>query len=77
MAKIIVAFSEEAQVEKIAGALEESGIAVYRRCRTGNEALRALSICQDGVVVSGTKFADRTADELAEDMGDRALMLAV
>ena len=29
MAKIIVAFSEEAQVEKIAGALEESGIAVY------------------------------------------------
>ena len=77
MAKIIVAFSEEAQVEKIAGALEESGIAVYRRCRTGNEALRALSVCQDGVVVSGTKFVDRTADELAEDMGSRALMLAV
>ena len=77
MAKIIVAFSEETQIEKIAVALEESGIAVYRRCRTGNEALRALSVCQDGVVVCGTKFVDRTADELAEDMGERALMLAV
>lgn len=77
MAKIIVAFGDERQVAQIAGALEGSGLAVQRKCRTGAEALRALNVCQDGVLVCGTKLADRTADELAEDMGERALMLAV
>lgn len=77
MAKIIVAFGEERQREQIARALEESGMRIFRRCATGGEVLRTLSACQDGVVVSGTKFPDRTADELAEDLGEAALMLIV
>ena len=77
MAKIIVAFAEEQQCAKIAGALEESGLSILRRCSSGAEVMRALNLCEDAVLVCGTKFADRTADSLAEDMGDQALMLVV
>lgn len=77
MAKIIVAFGEERQRAQIAGALEESGIGVFRRCATGGEALRTLNVCHDGVVICGARLPDRTADELAADMGEAALMLVV
>ena len=77
MAKIIVAFAEERQCAKIAGALEESGLSILRRCSSGAEVLRALNLCEDAVIVSGTKFPDCTADALAEDAGELALMLIV
>ena len=77
MAKIIVAFAEEQQCARIAGALEESGLPVLRRCSSGAEVLRALNLCEDAVLVCGTKFADHTADSLAEDMSEQALMLVV
>ena len=62
---------------RISSALEESGIPIFRRCCSGAEVLRALNVCDDGVVVCGTKFADRTADELAEDVSEEALLLVV
>ena len=77
MAKIIVAFAEEQQCARSAAALEESGLPVLRRCSSGAEVLRALNLCEDAVVVSGTKFADLTADALAEDASDQALLLIV
>ena len=77
MAQIIVAFAEEQQCARIAGALEESGIPVFRRCCSGAEVMRALGVCEDAVLVCGTKFADRTADEIAADASDMALMLVV
>ena len=77
MAKIIVAFAEEQQCARVACALEESGISVLRRCSSGAEVLRALNLCEDAVLVCGVKFTDYTADALAEDMSDEALMLVV
>ena len=62
---------------RISSALEESGVPVFRRCCSGAEVMRALNICDDGVVVCGTKFADRTADELAADVSEQALILVV
>lgn len=77
MAKIIVAFGDERKRMQIAGALEDSGIEVFRRCATGSEALRTLNVCHDGVLVCGTKLPDRTADELADDIDSAALMLVI
>ena len=77
MAKIIVAFAEEQQCRQVAHALEESGMPILRRCSSGAEVLRALNLWEDAVLVCGTKFADCTADALAEDMSDEALMLVV
>ena len=77
MAKIIVAFAEEQQCMRISSALEEAGIPVFRRCCSGAEAMRALNVCDDGVLVCGTKFADRTADDLAADVSELALMLVI
>ena len=77
MAKIIIAFAEEEQRARIAEALEKSGIRVSRRCATGAEALRAMNQLQDGVLVCAARLPDRTADELADDLGELALMLVV
>ena len=76
MAKVIVGFSNRQALSKISAALERSGFFVLRRCLTGNEVMRAFSLCQDGVLVCGARFPDRTADQLAEDMGPRAVILA-
>ncbi len=77
MAKIIVAFSDEKRRGLIASALEGAGLAVFRRCATGAEVLRALDTIGDGLVVCGARLADRTADELAYDIENHALVLVV
>ena len=75
MTKVIVAFAEEGQCERIAGALEGAGIPVFRRCLSGAEVMRALNLCQDGVLICGAVLRDRTADRIAEDAGERMLTL--
>lgn len=77
MAKIIVAFSQKAVTRQAASVLETAGFPVFRTCATGNEVMRAFNLCQDGILVCGTHFADRTVNDLAYDMGERALILAV
>ncbi len=77
MAKIIVAFPDQTMCVRIAGALEEAGFPVFRRCLSGAEAMRALNLCQDGVLVCAPLLRDRTADSLAADASDQALMLVV
>ena len=76
MAKIITAFRDRQTARQIATALEASGLSVFRVCATGNEVMRAFSLCQDGILVCGARFPDRTADQLAEDLGPRAVILA-
>lgn len=75
MAKIIVGFSNRQALSKISAALERSGFSVFRQCLTGNEVMRAFSLCQDGVLVCGARFPDRTADQIAEDLDSRAVIL--
>lgn len=77
MAKIIVAFSQKAVTRQTASVLEAAGFPVFRTCATGNEVMRGFQLCQDGILVCGTHFVDRTANDLAYDLGERALILAV
>jgi len=77
MAKIIVAFPDKDVCRKIAGALESEGLEVFRSCMTGNEVMRAFTQCQDGLLICAVRFPDRTADALAWDLGDRAVVLVV
>ena len=75
MAKIIVGFSNRQALSKISAVLERNGFTVLRQCLTGNEIMRAFSMCQDGILVCGARFPDRTANQIAEDLDSRALML--
>lgn len=77
MAKIIVAFSDKRMARQISEALEKAGYEVFRSCSTGNEVMRAFNICQDGLLICGARFQDRTADALAWDLGRRAVILVV
>lgn len=77
MAKIIVAFADPGKCAQIASALESSGLQVFRICATGSEVMRAFDACHDGILVCGARLPDRTLDELADDLGERALVLAL
>ena len=77
MAKLIVAFSDRQLTSRVSHALEAEGLSVFRACCTGNAVMQAFNICQDGVLICGTHFADRTADMLAWDLGKRVLILVV
>ena len=77
MARIIVAFPDPEAARKISAALEGAGYQIFRVCGTGNEVMRAFTLCQDGILICGTRFSDRTADSLAWDLGDQAVILVV
>lgn len=77
MVKIIVAFATADKCTHFAGALEEAGYPVFRRCTSGSEVRRALNQYDDSIVVCPCRLSDCTADELAWDMGKKALMLVV
>lgn len=77
MVKIIVAFASDEKCAHFAGVLEEAGHTVFRRCTSGSEVRRALNQYDDSIVVCACRLGDCTADELAWDMNEKALMLAV
>ena len=77
MAKIIVGFSNREALLKLSSALERSGFNVFRQCLTGNEVMRAFSLCPDAILICGARFQDRTADQIAGDLDERAMMLLV
>ena len=77
MARIIVAFPDKEANRKISGALEGAGYEVFRTCMTGNEVMRAFTLCQDGVLICAPRFPDRTADALAWDLGDQAVIMVI
>lgn len=77
MARIIVAFPEKETNRKIASVLESAGYQVFRTCMTGNEVMRAFTLCQDGVLICAARFQDRTADALAWDLGDQAVIMVI
>ncbi len=77
MARIIVGFSNRQAVAKISTVLERNGFNVFRQCVTGNEVMRAFSQCHDGILVCGARFPDRTADQIAMDLSEMAMVLIV
>ena len=77
MVKIIVAISSGDQCALISSTLEGAGFPVFRQCTSGSEVKRALNLCRDGIVVCAARLPDCTADELAWDLHDRAMLLVM
>ncbi len=75
MVKIIVAFPGEERCTQYSSALEEAGYSVFRVCQSGSEVKRALNQCRDGIVICAARLPDCTADSLAWDVRDRAMLL--
>ena len=77
MTNVIVAFATEEQCARCAAALEAGGIAVSWRCTSFSGVKRAFTLCGDGVLVSACRLPDGTVDDLAWDLGERAIVVAV
>lgn len=77
MDRIVVAFSNENNRSRIAELLEVSNHAPKKLCRSGKEAIRSIREMGHGIVVCGYKLTDMTADDLAYDLGDSALVMVV
>lgn len=75
--RIVVAFSNDNNRSRIAELLEVSNHTPRKLCRSGKEAIRSIREMGHGVVVCGYKLTDMTADDLAYDLGDSALVLVV
>ncbi|MBQ8973391.1 MAG: ANTAR domain-containing protein [Clostridia bacterium] len=77
MTRIIVAFQDEAINQKLSLALRQAGYEVFRTCMSAGQVMRAFSECQNGILVCGCRFPDRTVNTLAEDLEGKALILAL
>ena len=75
MVKIIVAIPSGDQCALFSSALEEAGFPVFRQCASGSAVKRAINECRDGVVICPPRLPDCTADALAWDLNDRAMLL--
>lgn len=77
MVKLIVAFPDDDHCARISSALEDAGFSAFRLCTSGSGVKRALNQCHDGIVICAARLPDCTADELAWDLHDCAMMLVV
>ncbi|MEL4107123.1 response regulator [Oscillospiraceae bacterium WX1] len=77
MDKIIVAFDNENNRKRICDMLEASGIAVRTSCRSGSEAIRTVRKLSGGIIICGYKLSEMTVTDLAYDLGNQAMILAI
>ena len=77
MRRVVVVFPLSATRERIATMLESDGVLLKCTCRSGAEAVRAITKMDGGVVVSAYKLPDMTVDELAEDLKGKAEIVVV
>ena len=77
MDRIIVAFENENNRKRICEMLEASGFAIRGSCRSGSEAIRAIRKMSGGIVICGYKLSEMTASDLAYDLGNLAMVLAM
>ena len=75
--KIIVAFENENNRKRICELLESSGITIRGSCRSGAEAIRAIRKMSGGIIVCGYKLPEMTVTDLAYDLGNLAMILAI
>jgi response regulator NasT len=68
MVRTVVAFNKEETLESVSLILENAGIPVRYRCRTGPEAIRAVKKMGGGVVICYYKLLDMTADRIAYEL---------
>ena len=77
MVNLIVAFSDDDHCALISSTLEDAGFSVFRRCASGSAVKQALNQCRDGIVICAARLPDCTADELAWDLHERAMLLVI
>lgn len=77
MAKFVVAFRDRDTAERIASLLREGGYEVIRICTDGDDVKRTFHKIHDGILVSGYRLKDRYLDQIAEDLDERAEVLAL
>jgi response regulator NasT len=77
MAKFVVAFRDRADAESVASLLRESGYEVIRVCTAGDEIKRAFGMIQDGILICGPRFRDRTLDQILEDLNEHVEVLCI
>jgi response regulator NasT len=77
MNRLIVAFEGDKQCDLVRETLESGGLAPRVVCHTGAEVLRSAHEMGRALVICGFKFPDMSADELAYDLGNAAIVLVV
>ncbi len=77
MAKIVVAFRDRVTAESVASLLRESGYEVIRVCTAGDEIKRTFSQIQDGILICGARFKDRTLDQIVHDLNEHVEILCI
>lgn len=68
MVRTVVAFNKQETLDSISSLLEDSGISVRYRCRTGPEVIRAVKKMGGGVVICYYKLLDVMADQIAYEL---------
>ena len=69
MARIIIVGASEASRTQLSRLLASSGYSVYRLCAFSGELRRALTECEDGIVVITGGLVDARPDDIAADFG--------
>ena len=69
MARIVIVGASEAGRTRLSRLLASSGYDVFRLCASGGELRRALTECEDGVVLMVGGLMDARPGDIAEDFG--------
>lgn len=77
MARVVVAFDNEKNRERIAEMISSSGTEIRLTCRSGAEAIRAVHGMGSGLVVCAAKLSDMTATDLAYDLAGIGVLLVI
>lgn len=77
MNRLIVAFEGDKQCDLVRETLESGGLPPRVVCHTGAEVLRMAHEMGRALVICGYKFQDMSADELAYDLGNSAIVLVI
>lgn len=77
MSHILIAFAHEKTRRQMTDVMESAGIRVVAACGSGGETLRQCRRMQGGVILSGYKLRDMTAEKLYEGLPERVSLLVV
>lgn len=77
MERIVAAFSGDEMRARVVRLLRSRGHTVSCACAAGAEAIRAVRRMGGGLVICGFRLPDMAVEELADKLGDQALVLVV
>lgn len=77
MIRTVIALGGGEHTDAICSALEQHGVEVRYRCRTGAEVVRAIRKMGGGVVLCPFKLPDMTANDLSENLSGMATVLVI